>query len=83
MAAREGLGRVHATDYIKSQMHQAVKQYITYDASNRMEYSYAAMSDAVDGEPCIVTQYVYDGTSTRIIKMKESIGTWVSATMDI
>lgn len=69
----------HPDDFIKSQLSEAVQQYIAYDGTNRMEYSYTAPADAQDGDPCLVTQYVYFSTSTRVIKMKESIGTWSSA----
>ena len=63
--------------------HEYIKSYITYDASSRMEYVYEARANAEDGDPCLRTQYVYDGVSTRITKMKETESTWVSATMDI
>ena len=48
------------------------------DHTIRMEYSYEAPTDIADGISCLVTQYVYDGTSNRVIKMKESVGTWDS-----
>lgn len=58
---------------------ELVKQYIAYDASNRPEYTYTAYYLADHGDPCIVTQYSYDGTSSRIQKRKESAGTWDSS----
>jgi hypothetical protein len=65
--------------FIKSHAHEGCKQYLTYDASNRMEIVYEAPTDFENGAPCLKTQYVYDGTSTRVIKMKESIATWSSS----
>lgn len=72
----------HATDFILPHQKEAVKQFITYDGLSRMEFSYVAMADAVDGSPCLVTQYAYDGSSGRVIKMKESLGIW-DGTWDI
>jgi len=61
---------------------ELVKQYVTYDVSSRTEYVYTAPTDAADGAPAVVTQYEYDGTSTRITKRKESATVWDS-TYDI
>lgn len=70
-------------DFLTSIKNEPLKMYRTYDGSNRVEYQYEAITHAKDNDPCMVTQYVYDGLSTRVVKMKETIGTWVSATMDI
>lgn len=64
---------------LKSHAKEFVKQYITYDLSNRPEYVYTAYADAVNGADCQLTQYVYDGSSSRVIKRKETIGTWSSS----
>ena len=69
--------------HITTGAHEYIKSYIAYDGSSRMEYVYEARANAEDGDPCLVTQYTYDGVSTRITKMAESEGVWVSATMDI
>jgi hypothetical protein len=71
-----------ATHELISHFKEAVKQYIVYDVSNRMTTVYVARTDAGDGDPCLRTDYTYAGASNRIIKMKESLDTWVSATMD-
>lgn len=71
------------TQHLKTHQHGLVKQYLTYDGSSRMEFVYEAPADAEDGAPCVKTQYVYSGVSTRIIKMLETVSTWVSATMDV
>lgn len=66
-------------DFIASGQFEAIKMYITYDVNGRMEYVYSCHAEVADGDPCLVTQYVYDGVSSRIIKMKESMGTWSAA----
>ena len=73
------IGQAHATDFIKSHGREAVKQYLEYDAFNRMVVTYTALADARDGESCIRTDYAYAGTSTRVIKMKESLSIWQAA----
>lgn len=65
--------------FVKTFARESMKQYITYDASSRMEYVYEARANAQDGDPCLKTQYVYSGVTTRIIKMKETVTTWSSA----
>ena len=70
---------LNRTNLLKSGRDSQIKSYITYDGSSRMEYVYEAHTDAINGAPCLVTQYSYDGVSTRIQKMKETVGTWSSA----
>lgn len=67
------------TELLKSQAQELVKSYTTYDAYNRPEYFYVAQADAVHGASCIVTQYTYDGTTSRMIKRRESYTTWNSS----
>ncbi len=67
-----------ATDLVKSHLAEAVKQYIVYDGSGRMIEVYSARTDAIDAESCGKTEYVYDGATTRVIKMKESLSAWDS-----
>ena len=64
---------------LKSHANELVKQYLAYDGSNRMEYVYTAYPTAIHGDPCVRTQYVYNGASTRITKMAETQGTWDSS----
>jgi len=67
------------TELLKSHENELVKQYIAYDGSNRSEYVYTAVDTAAHGDSCLVTQYEYDGTSTRIVKRLEYYGTWDSS----
>lgn len=66
-------------EFIKTGNSEYIKSYITYDGQSRMEYVYEARANAANGDPCLVTQYVYDGLSNRVTKMKETQGTWSSA----
>jgi hypothetical protein len=68
--------------HLISEAHEFVKQYIAYDGSSRAEYIYVAPVDATNGTPCSVTRYVYDGISSRVLKMKEYQSTW-NSTWDI
>lgn len=70
-------------DFLLAIRNEPVKMYKAYDGSNRVQYQYEAVTHAEDGDPCMRTEYVYDGSSTRVVKMKETIDTWVSATMEI
>lgn len=58
------------------------KFYYAYDALNRLEYIYEAVTEAIDGEVCIVTRFVYDGVTQRVVLQKEYNGTW-SSTYDV
>ena len=69
--------------YVRTHSVENIKQYLAYDGSSRLEYVYEARANAANNDPCLVTQYVYSGSTTRVIKMKETVGVWVSATMDI
>jgi len=67
------------TGHLKTQAHELVKQYVTYDGNNRSEYVYTVRADADDGTPCSVVRYSYDGASSRIVYMKEFTDTWQAA----
>jgi hypothetical protein len=43
---------------------------------------YEARANAADGDPCLKTEYQYDGATTRIQKMHESEDEW-DATWDV
>jgi hypothetical protein len=59
-----------------------IKSYIEYDGSARMVAVYEARANAADGDPCLKTEYQYDGATTRIQKMHESEDEW-DATWDV
>ena len=66
-------------EFIKTGTSEYIKQFLTYDGQSRMEFVYEARANASHGEPCPVTQYVYDGLSNRVTKMKETQGVWDSS----
>ena len=59
------------TALLKSQLNEYTKTYITYDINNRVEYVYTVDNDALNGDPCVVTRYSYDGVTTRVVYSKE------------
>lgn len=68
------------TEMLKSHLNELVKNFIEFDVNNRMSKVYTAKSDAADGEPCMVTEYIYTGpTSTTLKALKEGHSTWDSA----
>lgn len=68
------------TELLKTHANELVKQYIEYDGSNRVWKVYTAYTDAPDGAPCEVTEYIYTGPATTTIKArKEGHATWDSA----
>ena len=71
--------RSHASDFVSTQLQEAVKTYSDYDLSNRLTAFYTALIDCEHGEKCLVTYYEYDGASTRVTKTKEGLATWDSA----
>lgn len=67
------------TDFISTQAKEAVKFYAVYDGTGRMTETYTAAVNASDGDPCLKTSYVYDGSSNRVTKSKEEVSTWSSS----
>ena len=70
----------NTTQHLITQRDEFVKQYITFDGSDRPEFVYTAPTDAEHGTPCSQVQYEYrPGTSSQVLKMKESAATWDSS----
>jgi len=65
-----------ASDFIKTQLSEGVKEHVTYDGSARITHHYTAPLSAGNGDPCLLTRYQYDGVTTRITDLVEEIGTW-------
>jgi hypothetical protein len=72
-------GPTTQTELLKTHEAELVKTHQSFDASNRLEYVYTASAYAVNGAPCLVTRYSYDGVSSRILYYKEYYGTWNSS----
>lgn len=59
---------------------QRVKQHLVYDIDDRPVLVFTASADARDGDPCLVTEYVYRGANTTLVKSrKESVYLWKGA----
>jgi hypothetical protein len=69
-----------ATEMLKSQQAEQVKQHIVFDAQDRPILIFTASIGTLDGQPCSVTEYVYRaGTSTQITSRQERIYKWKAA----
>ncbi len=73
------MAETNNTNFIKTLREGYLKSHITYDVQGRMEFVYEAHTDAKDQDKCLITQYVYHLLTTNIVKMKESVGTWLSS----
>lgn len=70
---------VRPSDFIPSHLQEALKVHLVYDVRGRMVEQYEAQANALHGAKALKTSYQYDGTTTRIIGMKEEVSTWDSA----
>jgi len=72
------------TSMLNSLKNELKKEFILLDGSDRAIEVYQAPLHTRDGEFCLKTTLEYkDASSTIVIKSKEEIGIWVSATMEI
>lgn len=58
---------------------EIVKVKKVYDGSDRLIEQYEALANTVANGPCLKTEYTYVGATTRVDKMKESVGVWLAA----
>lgn len=70
---------VNNNSQLITNLREPVKQYLVYDGSFRVTHIYEARANAADEDPCLLTQYQYDGASSRIVKRLESISEWDSS----
>ena len=65
------------TELIKSTEHELVKQYQELDIIGRPKFLFTAPTDAVNGAPCLVTEFLYmDDTSTQVRGKTEGYDVW-------
>ncbi len=64
---------------IKTQQSQYIKSHCIFDGTFRVTHLYEAPSAAVNGSPCMVTRFQFDGVSTRVSGSIEEDATWSSA----
>jgi len=62
---------------LKSLTHEIRKTFVTFDVQSRISITYEAKSDAIDGDPCLRTEYIYTGPASTVIKgVKETNWVW-------
>lgn len=70
------------TELLKTHKEEQVKQHIIYDLQDRPIFAFTAAIHAADGDPCLVTEYVYrNATSTQVYARQERVYKW-KATWD-
>lgn len=78
------VNKAEVTAMITSLKNELKKEYVELDGEQRPIRYYQAPRHTADGEKCLITEVEYVGAgSSIIIKSRESIGTWDSATMDL
>lgn len=70
---------IQADETLETLKKEAIKIYRVYDGSGRCTESYEAPAHAIEGGPCLKTVYVYDGATTRVLKMRETFTSWQAA----
>jgi hypothetical protein len=65
------------TDLLIMKENEMVKEYQELDGQNRPSKIYTAPVDAVQGQKCLVTEYIYQNPTSSVFKgKKESYSTW-------
>jgi len=66
-----------ATELLKSHEGEQVKQHIVQDALGRDQLVFTAYIGALEGDPCMVNEYVYASpTTTKIMARQERVYKW-------
>lgn len=73
------LKEITVRDFLANIRNEPVKVFRVYNTNNQLITQYEAVTHAKDSDPCMKTQYDYDGTSARVIHLKESLDTWLIA----
>lgn len=65
------------TELLKTAEHEVIKQYQQLDTYGRPWKLYTASSNAIQGDPCLVTEFLYVDTITTTLKGKlDGYTTW-------
>lgn len=68
------------TEMLATQKDELIKQYVEFDGQNRVSKVYTTKTNAANGEPCTVTEYIYTSPTSTVMKArKEGHSTWSSA----
>jgi len=73
---KNSIGKV---EQIKSIMTGHMKTHAERDGSGRTTHFYEAPTFTQDGDPCLLTEFTYTGTSPNVDNSKESTSAWSSA----
>lgn len=66
-----------AVELLKTHANEQVKQHIVLDGQGRPKFIFTTYIGAVEGDPCMVDEYVYSSpTSTQIINRQERVYKW-------
>lgn len=74
-----GIQNQSVREFLTAIRQEPVKMFRVYDAGNRLVTQYEAVTHAKSNDPCMRTDYTYDGTSSRVVKLKESVDTWLAS----
>ena len=71
---------INKTNLLKTALNERIKTHTVFNLADLPIAIYEAPSDAVQGTPCLVTQYEYGGSSgVVIVNTQEIVGTWLSS----
>jgi hypothetical protein len=69
-----------AIELLKTHANEQVKQHVVLDSQGRAKFSFTTYIGAVDGDPCMVDEYVYSSpTSTVVVGRQERVYAWKAA----
>jgi hypothetical protein len=65
--------------FVRTAFGEFIKQYFTYDVSDRVSIVYEAPRNATTGTPCSKTTYTYWGATTKVKLVLEDKDAWDTA----
>jgi hypothetical protein len=67
-------------ELLKTLQNEQLKHHTVRDAQGRAQFVFSTKIAAGDGEPCLVTEYVYyNATTTDILSRQERVYRWKAA----
>lgn len=70
------MGSFIPDDFTRSLRMSPLKTHIEYDLEGRTSLVYEANHNAKNNDPCLVTQYIYQGVTTKVVGTKEALSNW-------
>lgn len=74
-----GAQDIKTRDMIQSKLNEGIVTYSSYDVVGRLVKLDEAPIYVLNGDPCLVTEFKYDGATTKLVATKEYVSTWNSA----